>query len=617
MGGPCDICGGYTDRGNAFENLIVTCCKCRIAREHLYCMRAKISYCNWDKWACESCTKEEGTLCSKSSIKGDPVPLSADIADYDGRHFASPSKNSGWQAHSSRQKAVKSGKVRYITHEEVQQLANTKSTSPQKTSIVVKTVASKPPLSRVNAPPDVTWPKHSRPPNRQSISISEKGSPFSISQTVTRPRRGRPPKKQSISISEKGSPFSSSQTVMRPRCGRPRKMLSISKINHQASQIIKHSQENWSPGTHTKGHVIKEKPMDGSVLSRGAETSSRKIMKEPNTLSCTPSPSPSPSRHSSLNMSSGGETSAAEHNHTDGEERNLLNIFSSLHLYHASLPALHATWKGGFFIFDADTPAQFIGGFQAQLPCKVRRRAYDLSQKMPAVLRATLLPRLHLWDDPFQNECPELKDVALYFFPDDNIASSRETYASLFEVMDTKSSVLRIYFDGVDAAELLIYTSKQLRLDLLDTVTCPKTQNFLWGIFRSGSNCQADIDDSATIADMEVDMVGGKMVGSVDVVVSKDSSTPCRMSEQPRMTAVQQLLCITKQEHSSYQNRMRLLDTAIKQLLGVKSEEPKDSDTSASSAMETTIALQQAMLEKDNDEMVGTSSTTDHADNQS
>lgn len=47
------------------------------------------------------------------------------------------------------------------------------------------------------------------------------------------------------------------------------------------------------------------------------------------------------------------------------------------------------------------------------------------------------------------------------------ICSSRETYASLFEVMHTTNSVMRIYFDGVDAVELLIYTSKQLRLDLL------------------------------------------------------------------------------------------------------------------------------------------------------
>lgn len=113
----------------------------------------------------------------------------------------------------------------------------------------------------------------------------------------------------------------------------------------------------------------------------------------------------------------------------------------------------------------------------------------------------------------------------------------------------------------------------------VDTDTSP---NFLWGIFRPKSNCQADMDDSGNTADMEVDMVGGKMVGTVDVVVSKDSSTPCRRSE-PIMTAVQQLLTITKMDHSSYQEKIRALDSAIKQLLGVQSEELKDCDTSASS----------------------------------
>ncbi|XP_050376583.1 uncharacterized protein LOC126793987 [Argentina anserina] len=598
-----------------------------------------------DKWVCELCTKEDGMLSSNSRIMGDPLPSSADRAHYDGRHLASPSKfhnSSGWQAHSSKQKAVLSGKVRYITHEEVQQLYRTK--SPIKSSVVFKTVAPKSPISRVNAPAN-----------------------------VTRPKRGRPPKKQNISLSEQGSPFSSARTVTPPRRGRPPKMLSISKINQQASQVLKQSQEKWSPGTHTKGHGIEEQPKDAPVLSRGAEKSSRKIVKGPNKLSCTPSSS----WDSSLNLDSGGETSAAERDHSDGEERDLLNTFSRLHLYRSYLPALQATWKGGFVIY-ADTPGEFIGGFQAQLPSKVDHRVYDFSQKMPPVLQATLLPRLHLWDDPFLNECPELEDVALYFFPDDTIASSRETYASLFEVMDTKDSVMRIYFAGVEAMELLIYTSKQLRLELLDTVpslTCPRIQNFLWGIFRPGSTYQ-DMGDSVTSSDMEVDMVGGKMVGIVDVVVPKymsipsrmsqqpvtpiDSSTPSRIPQQPEtskeistpstmsqqpetpkelstsstipqqsvtlkdsstpgimceqlnMTPVQQLLRITREKHSSFADKKRALETAIAQLLGVESEEVKGSDSSTAAAMTTTLALQKVKSEKEEGEMGGTSSTVDH-----
>jgi hypothetical protein len=81
-------------------------------------------------------------------------------------------------------------------------------------------------------------------------------------------------------------------------------------------------------------------------------------------------------------------------------------------------------FRGGFIIFDAETPAEFVGGFQARPPCTVHCKAYELSHKMPPVLRANLLPRLLLWADPFQDECPDLRDVGLYFFPDDNIAGS-------------------------------------------------------------------------------------------------------------------------------------------------------------------------------------------------
>jgi hypothetical protein len=81
-------------------------------------------------------------------------------------------------------------------------------------------------------------------------------------------------------------------------------------------------------------------------------------------------------------------------------------------------------FRGGFIILDAETPAQFVRGFQAQAPCTVHRKAYEFTSKMPPVLRANLLPRLLLWADPFQDEPPDLHDVGLYFFPDDNIAGS-------------------------------------------------------------------------------------------------------------------------------------------------------------------------------------------------
>jgi hypothetical protein len=85
-------------------------------------------------------------------------------------------------------------------------------------------------------------------------------------------------------------------------------------------------------------------------------------------------------------------------------------------------------FRGGFLF--TSKPGKFYGGFQAQSKCTINRKAYDISQRMPPVLQVMLLPRCRLWEELFQNNGPDLNDVALYFFPDDNI--ERYVLASSF-----------------------------------------------------------------------------------------------------------------------------------------------------------------------------------------
>lgn len=68
---------------------------------------------------------------------------------------------------------------------------------------------------------------------------------------------------------------------------------------------------------------------------------------------------------------------------------------------------------------------------------------------MPPVLRANLLPRSHLWADPFQDECPELEDVALYFFPDDNTVRSvlaSNCMVFIYRICSIELCYLNIFF---------------------------------------------------------------------------------------------------------------------------------------------------------------------------
>ncbi|XP_068307587.1 uncharacterized protein [Pyrus communis] len=171
------------------------------------------------------------------------------------------------------------------------------------------------------------------------------------------------------------------------------------------------SVETKTPGASGKEHVREKQPADVLVPRPYNETSRKKmeaaIKKEPFTVATM--------RHSSPISSPG----VAEHNHADAEERGLENTLASLNLNRSSLPARQVTWRGGFIV-DAATTSEFIGGFQGRPPCKIHPKAYRFAQTMPRVLKANFLPRSQLWTDIFQCQPPDLQDVGLYFFPDEN-----------------------------------------------------------------------------------------------------------------------------------------------------------------------------------------------------
>nr|POE98713.1 hypothetical protein CFP56_59291 [Quercus suber] len=177
----------------------------------------------------------------------------------------------------------------------------------------------------------------------------------------------------------------------------------------------------------------------------------------------------------------GGKSQAvAEQKNSDVEKSELLNILPIFELYCNYLPTSHATWKGGFFVTNS-TPKNFLGGFKAQLPPSISRRASEFSGKMPLVLSVELLPQSQILADLFQNDCPDLRDIALYFSPDYNIESSKEHAASLFKQMEVQNSLMRSSFNGV---ELLIFTSKQLHVDSQDVIARLEAEYQFWGVFR-------------------------------------------------------------------------------------------------------------------------------------
>ncbi|KAH9722163.1 RNase H domain-containing protein [Citrus sinensis] len=241
------------------------------------------------------------------------------------------------------------------------------------------------------------------------------------------------------------------------------------------------------------------------------------------------------------------------------EEQDALKFQSKLELYRQYRPALKATWRGGFKFFDTAQMGSFYGGFLAQLPRSVHPKVFEFSKKLPKILQVRLLQRDHIWADLFGNDYPDFPDVALYFFPSANIERSKRNNSCLFDILEIRKSVMICYVDGV---ELLIFTSKQLDEDsqselsgFLNSIPSSfiveegivarlDTKYFLWGVFLDVKSnhilheshrelpslvsameyvCDGPAAmDNAEATDMVVDMEGGKIVGPVDVVVSKE-----------------------------------------------------------------------------------------------
>ncbi|KAH9778145.1 RNase H domain-containing protein [Citrus sinensis] len=269
------------------------------------------------------------------------------------------------------------------------------------------------------------------------------------------------------------------------------------------------------------------------------------------------------------------------------------------------------SWWGGFKFFDTAQMGSFYGGFLAQLPRSVHPKVFEFSKKLPKILQVRLLQRDHIWADLFGNDYPDFPDVALYFFPSANIERSKRNNSCLFDILEIRKSVMICYVDGV---ELLIFTSKQLDEDsqselsgFLNSIPSSfiveegivarlDTKYFLWGVFRDVKSnhilheshrelpslvsameyvCDGPAAmDNAEVTDMVVDMEGGKIVGPVDVVVSKELyGKACGSHEKGDVNpATETMLSEPKQGQKSFEKIHRPNSRSIEEKVGVVDE---------------------------------------------
>ncbi|XP_057251166.1 uncharacterized protein LOC104907879 isoform X2 [Beta vulgaris subsp. vulgaris] len=211
-------------------------------------------------------------------------------------------------------------------------------------------------------------------------------------------------------------------------------------------------------------------------------------------------------------------------------------------------PPANPTWKGTFKIITESLSSSFLYEIQAHPSCKLRRRVYELSRQLPMTLVFEMLPRQKFWLDFFEDDVPGELDIGLYFFPSrtfdleggsalpsKSTCGHEQSYYSILEYVDGHDLVMRSRC--IDEVELFVFSSKHLQ----EKSRFMNQKHFLWGVFcPSDANRVApkeimlvqnsevrDINEEHEAEDMDVDMLGGHEVGTVDVVVPKPLYESC------------------------------------------------------------------------------------------
>ncbi|RDY05096.1 hypothetical protein CR513_11091, partial [Mucuna pruriens] len=431
---PCDICGAC-----GWVETIVTCSKCSINREHVYCMQINTLIIPKD-WLCESCQSE----CVATS----PCKVNQDI---------------GMSA-SKRQRAVKTGKVRFLHEDEVIRLSSG--------NITLKPV-----------------PANCTLPTTRKASVGSKNVISKIPSLIPKSNPRIPPPKVLGKLS-RNEVHKQPMTNQHASC-------SLSK--RPPEECIGENLQPLHgviPGKKVQTHdPQKEKPIEGAPFEALV------------------------ARKSSPTVGSGGIPCAdAECNQSHVEESDLQSIQENIDLHRKFLPSSIPTWRGQFQILQTAASSEFSDGFEALPPCIINKKAYKFTSQMPSVLQLELLPALNVLTDVFLDDSPKLQDIALYFFPSEHTERSRKNLYNMLKFMNAEKSMLRSYIDGV---ELLVFTSNQLDMDSRGVAAAVNTGYFLWGFFRQ---CKVDKAIERVVPDMEpvdmdIDMIGGKdVVGRVDQV---------------------------------------------------------------------------------------------------
>ncbi|KAL4633490.1 hypothetical protein ACB092_04G126500 [Castanea dentata] len=475
LGEPCDICGhvGYAET-------LVTCSHCKLAHEHIYCTRVLLHIVP-EIWFCDACLSSKDIVSPIFTMKKHfPEALNSKKSRISNRDFLQSvshsriPKNSRKTGPLKKQLHIGTSRVKFIPPEEAVKML---SGARLKESYLPSNLGS----SFAHLDTMATTSKYkisSRKFSGQNVNELWGSSPAGHSKppvegvvdtnSVTQEQKSGAQMVELYSPSDLGSSSAQSDS-----------MATISKFKTSSLKISGQNvneHQSSRPTGHSKPPVCGSVDINSVSQEQKSQTSEHKApaaykngpMCEQFSLVCKEEP------FHALPICTGGIFHGTAK--PEEAESDLLNFLPEIEKFLPNYPALDATWCGSFEILDMVSRSEFYDGFLAYLPVTVHPKVFEISKRMPGVLLCTFLPCCNIWVDVFQNVCPTVNDIALYFFPG-KFERSKEQYFNLLELVEMQDLVLR---SSVNDVELLIFSSKRLHLD-----SCVlEVRSFLWGIFR-------------------------------------------------------------------------------------------------------------------------------------
>ncbi|KVI03076.1 Zinc finger, FYVE/PHD-type [Cynara cardunculus var. scolymus] len=145
-------------------------------------------------------------------------------------------------------------------------------------------------------------------------------------------------------------------------------------------------------------------------------------------------------------------------------------------------PIIDPVWRGSFSILDRDY--DLFEGFVAHLSTKACDKVYKEANMLPSLLQLEMHPKTVLWPKSFQECEPSDVNIALYFFPGDQI-NEKDFDHLVIDMMD-KGLAMRAMATN---AELLIFTSRVLP----QLFSRFQGKYYLWGVFKAKKNGSSSV----------------------------------------------------------------------------------------------------------------------------